>query len=414
MSTSDVMQIDGDRLWASLMDMAKIGATEKGGCRRLALTDEDRRGRDLFIEWCRAAGCGISIDQMGNIFARRPGRNPDAAPVVAGSHLDTQPTGGRFDGVYGVLTGLEVVRTLNDRGIETEHPVEVVCWTNEEGSRFAPPMVASGVFAGIYDLDFALSRSDADGKTLGEELQRIGYAGPETVGGRPLHAYFEAHIEQGPILVEDGQTIGIVTDAQGQRWYELVLTGKESHAGPTPMDRRRDALLGAARVIDMVNRVGREHGPNACSTVGMIDSYPNSRNVIPGRVFLTIDLRHPDNEVLSRLSRAVEEEVAHIAKAGSLEFALEEIFYFAPVPFDQTCVAAVRSGAKKLGYDAREMITGAGHDACFIAKAAPTSMVFIPCIGGLSHNEEEDIEPEWASAGANVMLQVIVDKAGRV
>ena len=374
MSTSNVMQIDGDRLWASLMSMAEIGATEKGGSRRLALTDEDRQGRDLFIEWCRDAGCGISIDQMGNIFARRPGRNPDAAPVVAGSHLDTQPTGGRFDGVYGVLTGLEVVRTLNDRGIETEHPV--------------------------------------DGNSLGEELKRSGYAGAETVGGRPLHAYFEAHIEQGPILVEDGQTIGIVTDAQGQRWYELVLTGKESHAGPTPMDRRQDALLGAARVIDMGNRVGREHAPNACSTVGMIDSYPNSRNVIPGRVFLTIDLRHPDNEVLSTMSRIVEEEVEQIAKAGSLEFALEEIFYFAPVPFDQTCVSAVRSGVKKLGYDAREMITGAGHDACFIAKAAPTSMVFIPCIGGVSHNEEEDIKPEWAHAGANVMLHAIIEKAG--
>ena len=414
MSTSNVMQIDGGRLWASLMSMAEIGATKKGGSRRLALTDEDREGRDLFIEWCRDAGCEISIDQMGNIFARRPGRNPDAAAVVAGSHLDTQPTGGRFDGVYGVLTGLEVVRTLNDRGIETEHPVEVVCWTNEEGSRFAPPMVASGVFAGIYDLDFALSRTDVDGKTLGGELERIGYAGPGTVGGRPLHAYFEAHIEQGPILVEDGKTIGIVTDAQGQRWYELVITGKESHAGPTPMNRRKDALLVAARVINMVNRVGREHAPNACSTVGMIDSYPNSRNVISGRVFLTIDLRHPDNEVLSTMSRIVEEEVAKISKAESLKFSLEEIFYFAPVSFDSTCVSAVRSGVKKLGYDAREMITGAGHDACFIAKAAPTSMVFIPCIGGISHNEEEDIKPEWAYAGANVMLHAIVEKAGGV
>jgi len=414
MSTSDMMQIDGDRLWASLMSMAEIGATKKGGSRRLALTDEDREGRDLFIEWCRDAGCGINIDQMGNIFARRPGRNPDAAAVVAGSHLDTQPTGGRFDGVYGVLTGLEVVRTLNDLGIETDHPIEVVCWTNEEGSRFAPPMLASGVFAGIYDLDFALSRSDVNGKILGRELERIQYAGPETVGGRPLHAYFEAHIEQGPILVEDGQTVGIVTNAQGQRWYELVLTGSESHAGPTPMNRRKDALLGAAQIINMVNRVGLEHAPNACSTVGMIDSYPNSRNVIPGRVFLTIDLRHPDSDVLSTMSRIVEEEVAEISKAESLEFSLKEVFYFAPVPFDSTCIAAVRSGVKKFGYEAREMITGAGHDACFIAKVAPTSMVFIPCIGGVSHNEEEDIKPEWASAGANVMLHAIVEKAGGV
>ena len=412
MSLKGEIHIDGDRLWSSLMEMAKIGATKKGGSCRLALTDEDRRGRDLFVTWCKEAKCDIHFDQLGNIFARRPGKNRNAPPVVMGSHLDTQPTGGRFDGVYGVLTGLEVIRTMNDNGIETQHPIEVVSWTNEEGSRFAPPMLASGVFAGVYDLDFALSRTDTDGGVFGEELQNIGYAGVEPVGGRTMHAYLEAHIEQGPILFEDRQMIGVVTDAQGQRWYELVLLGKESHAGPTPMDRRRDALLGAARVIERVNRIGQENAPNACSTVGMIDSYPNSRNVIPGRVFLTIDLRHPDDEVLSNMCRKFEQEVEKIAMAGVLEFELEEIFYFAPVRFDSTCVAAVRSATKRFSYSSRDMVTGAGHDACFIANVAPTSMIFIPCIGGVSHNEEEDIEPEWASAGANVMLHAVFEKAG--
>ena len=412
MSLDRVMQIDGDRLWVSLMDMAKIGATKKGGSCRLALTDEDRRGRDLFVEWCEEAGCKITVDQIGNIFARRPGKDSGAPPVVMGSHLDTQPTGGRFDGVYGVLTGLEVIRTLNDNGIETQHPIEVVSWTNEEGSRFAPPMLASGVFSGIYDLDFALSRRDIDDKIFGEELKSIGYAGVEPVGRRPMHAYLEVHIEQGPVLVEEQQMIGIVTDAQGQRWYELVLVGKESHAGPTPMDRRHDALLGAARVIEMVNRIGQENAPNACSTVGMIDSYPNSRNVIPGRVFLTIDLRHPDDSVLSEMCRMVEKEIEKIAMAGALGFELEEIFYFAPIKFDSTCVNAVRAATARLGYSSREMVTGAGHDACFVANVAPTSMIFIPCIGGVSHNEEEDIEPEWASAGGNVMLHAVLEKAG--
>ena len=325
--------------------------------------------------------------------------------------MDTQPTGGRFDGVYGVLTGLEVIRTLNDLGLQTKHSVEAVCWTNEEGSRFAPAMVASGVFAGVYEIDYGLSRSDDEGRTMGEELQRIGYAGSEPMG-RPLHAYFEAHIEQGPILVEEGTTIGIVTDAQGQRWYEITLTGVESHAGPTPMDRRKDALLDAARVIERVNEIGLSHAPLACSTVGMIDAYPNSRNVIPGRTFITVDFRHPDDNVLSQMDRALRDSVAEICHKSGLEYELEQIFYYAPIPFDKGCVSAVRAGADKMGYSAREIVTGAGHDACFIAQSAPTSMIFIPCIDGISHNEVEDIKPEWATAGANVMLQAILEKAG--
>jgi N-carbamoyl-L-amino-acid hydrolase len=414
MSAKQPLKVNGDRLWRSLMDMAKIGATEKGGSCRLALTDLDREARDLFVSWCKDAGCTIRVDKMGNIFARRPGKDDSLPPVMTGSHLDTQPTGGRFDGVYGVLSGLEVIRSLNDLGIETRHPVEASVWTNEEGSRFAPAMVASGVFAGVFTLDYGLSRADRDGKTMGEELARIGYAGSEPVGGRPVHAFFEVHIEQGPILEEADTPVGVVTDGQGQRWYELTLTGVESHAGPTPMSRRKDALLGAARVIELVNKVGLANAPLACATVGMVNVYPNSRNVIPGRVFLTIDIRHPKDEVLSAMDGAIRAGVAEIAGTIGLESALEQIFYYAPVPFDASCVAAVRGAAESCGYPTRDIVAGAGHDACYLSKVAPTSMVFVPCVGGISHNEVEDAKPEWITAGADVLLGAIVAKAERV
>lgn len=407
------LRINGERLWDSLMEMAKIGATEKGGNCRLALTDLDREARDRFVRWCREAGCTVRVDKMGNIFARRPGRNDDLPPVMTGSHLDTQPTGGRFDGVYGVLAGLEVVRSLNDLGYETEHPVEVVVWTNEEGSRFAPSMVSSGVFAGVFDLDYGLSRKDPDGKTIGEELQRIGYAGEEEVG-KPVHGFFEVHIEQGPILEAEEKTIGVVTDAQGQRWYEVTLTGQESHAGPTPMPRRRDALLGAGRMVDLVNRIGLEHAPHACATVGMLNVYPNSRNVIPGRVFFTVDFRHPDDAVLSEMDRKLRAGIEDIAGKIGLETEVENIFYYKPIHFDEDCIAAVRRAAEELGYSHRDMISGAGHDACYLSKVAPTSMVFVPCIGGISHNEIEDAKPEWITAGGDVLLRAVVQHAGQV
>jgi N-carbamoyl-L-amino-acid hydrolase len=412
--TDSNLAINGTRLWDSLMEMAQIGATEKGGVCRLALTDLDKQGRDLFVKWCQDAGCSISVDKMGNIFARRPGKDDSLAPVMTGSHLDSQPTGGKFDGVYGVLAGLEVVRTLNDLGVETERPVEVAVWTNEEGSRFAPAMVASGVFGGVFELDYGLSRADPDGKTMGAELQRIGYAGDREVGGRDLHAYFEAHIEQGPILEDEDVTIGIVTDAQGQRWYELTLTGVESHAGPTPMPVRKDALLGAARIVDLVNRVGLDNAPLACATVGMLDVYPNSRNVIPGRVFLTIDFRHPDDAVLAGMDKAMREGVQKIVDDIGLGLELQQIFYYAPIHFDDSCIDAVRAGAKTHGFSMRDIVSGAGHDACYVSKVAPTSMIFIPCVDGISHNEVEDAKPEWVSAGGNVLLNAILDKAGRV
>lgn len=407
------LTINGARLWNSLMEMAQIGATAKGGVCRLALTDLDRQGRDLFVRWAREAGCTISVDQIGNVYARRSGRDNTLAPVMTGSHADSQPTGGKFDGIYGVLGGLEVIRSLNDHGIETDRPIEVVIWTNEEGSRFAPAMVASGVFAGVFSLEYGLSRADVDGKTMGEELKRIGYAGDQPVG-KPIHAAFELHIEQGPILETEGKTIGVVTHAQGQRWYEVVLTGQESHAGPTPMPRRRDALLGAARVIELVNQIGHRYAPYACATVGMVQVHPNSRNVIPGRVFFTVDLRHPEDATLLQMDADLRAGIAEIAERTRVELSrLEQIFYYQPVTFDADCVASVRAAAERFGYSHRDMVSGAGHDACYLAQVAPTSMVFVPCVGGISHNEIEDATPAWIEAGCNVLLHAILGRAGR-
>ncbi|WP_286238066.1 Zn-dependent hydrolase [Neptuniibacter halophilus] len=398
------------RLWDSLMQMGEIGGTEKGGCCRLALTDLDKQARDLFIKWCEDAGCSIRIDKIGNVFARRPGKNNDLPPVVMGSHIDTQPTGGKFDGVYGVLAGLEVIRTLNDNNIETEHPVEASIWTNEEGSRFAPAMVASGVFAGVFDLEYGLSRADLDGKTMGEELERIGYAGEHEVGS-PVKAFFEAHIEQGPILEEEETTIGVVTDAQGQRWYEVTLTGQEAHAGPTPMLRRKDALVGAAQIIDEVNQIGLTNQPNACATVGLLQVFPNSRNVIPGEVFFTVDFRHPDDAVLSKMDHQLREISAKIADELQLEMKFEQIWYSPPVPFNKGCVESVRQAAIDAGYSHRDIVSGAGHDACYISRVAPTGMVFVPCENGISHNEEENAKPEHLHAGCNVLLQAVINQA---
>lgn len=406
------IEINGDRLWESLMEMAKIGATQKGGNCRLALTDLDKQGRDLFVQWCETAGCSVQVDQMGNIFARRPGRDDALPPVMTGSHLDTQPTGGKFDGVYGVLAGLEVIRTLNDHGIETEAPIEAAVWTNEEGARFAPAMTASGVFAGVFDLDYGQSRKDMDGKTLGEELERIGYKGEVTCGGRDVLAFFEAHIEQGPILEAEGRTIGVVTGAQGQRWFEVTVTGAESHAGTTPMDRRRDALAGAAHMVVEVQRVAVSNKPHAVATVGVLQASPNSRNTVPGQVFFTIDLRHPDDEILSAMAAELCAAIERIGAAGGLVCKVEEIWYFPPSPFDPDCVTAVRQGADALGYKHRDIISGAGHDACYINRVAPTAMVFVPCKDGISHNEIESATPEDLAAGCNVLLHAMLERTG--
>jgi len=404
--------INGERLWQSLMEMAKIGATEKGGVCRLALSDLDKVGRELFIRWCEQAGCSVSVDRMGNIFARRPGRNPKLPPVLTGSHLDTQPTGGRFDGVYGVLAGLEVIRTLNDLDYETEASIEVVCWTNEEGSRFSPPMVGSGVFAGVFDLGYGLERPDnVSGVKLGDELQRIGFAGEAAVGGRPVAAYFEAHIEQGPILEDQRKPVGVVTGAQGQRWYEITVTGQEAHAGPTPMRKRRDALVGSARMIDAVNRIGLAHSPHACATVGFVQVSPNSRNTIPGRVFFTVDFRHPEDAVLTAMDNELRAACAEIAGAIGLEAEVKEFWYFPPRPFDKSCVASVRAATEGLGYPHMDIISGAGHDAVYMARVAPTAMIFVPCVGGISHNEIEDAKPDDLAMGCAVLLNAVLERA---
>lgn len=405
------LRINGDRLWDSLMQMAQIGATEKGGVSRLALSEEDRLGRDLFVRWAQEAGCSIRVDAMGNIFARRSGRKDNLAPVLTGSHGDSQPTGGKFDGIYGVLAGLEVVRTLNDHNIQTERPIEVVNWTNEEGSRFAPAMIASGVYAGVFDLEYGLSRTDAQGVTIGEALQQIGYAGTEAMGGREIHAAFELHIEQGPILEAQDITIGVVTGAQGQRWYEVELTGRSAHAGTTPMDHRLDAILGFARVVEAVNALGLAQGAEGRATVGMVNAYPNSRNVVPGRVFFSVEFRHPDEAVLAVLDGQLRNKVQQIAATIGLEQKLEQIFQYAPISFDADCVEHVRRAAAELNYSQRPIISGAGHDACYLNRVAPTAMIFVPCVDGLSHNEAEHIHPHWAEAGTNVLLLAILGKA---
>jgi N-carbamoyl-L-amino-acid hydrolase len=405
------IRINADRLWESLMELAKIGATEKGGVCRLALTDLDRDARDLFVKWCKEAGCTVSVDNMGNIFARRPGRDNSLPPIMTGSHIDTQPTGGKFDGCYGVMAGLEVIRTLNDYNYETGAPVEVVVWTNEEGSRFAPAMVASGVFAGAFDVNYGLSRADVDGKTMGEELKRIGYAGTEECGKRPVGAFFEAHIEQGPILEAENKTIGVVQGVQGIRWYEVTVTGMEAHAGPTPMERRRDALVGTSEMVLAVNRIGMSNLPYACATVGMLQNMPNSRNVIPGRVFFTVDFRHPDAKILEKMGAELKAEVERISKQRRLDTEFKEIWYSPPVKFADECVAAVAQASKDLGYEGRPIISGAGHDAVYLSRVAPTGMVFVPCKDGISHNEIEDAKKEDLAAGCDVLLRAMVDRA---
>jgi N-carbamoyl-L-amino-acid hydrolase len=404
-------KINGQRLWDSLMEMGKIGGTPKGGVCRLALTDLDKEGRDLFVGWCKEAGCTVRIDTMGNIFARRAGKDNSLPPVVMGSHLDTQPTGGKFDGIYGVLSGLEVIRSLNDHNMETLAPIEASVWTNEEGSRFPPAMVASGVFAGVFELEYGLSRADLDGKTMGDELARIGYAGEVECGNRQFKAFFEAHIEQGPILENEKKTIGIVTDAQGQRWYEVTLTGQESHAGPTPMLIRKDALVGAAKIIDQVNRIGLSNQPSACATVGLLQVFPNSRNVIPGEVFFTIDFRHPNDQILAEMDQELREFSQRIAEEQGLEMKFEQIWHSPPVPFNKNCVDSVRKAAETSGYSHQDIISGAGHDACYISRVAPTAMVFVPCENGISHNEAENADPADLAAGCDVLFQAVVEQA---
>jgi N-carbamoyl-L-amino-acid hydrolase len=407
------LKVDGERLWRSLMTMAEIGATPAGGVNRQTLTDEDRRGRDLFRQWCEAAGLTVSVDRMGSMFAHRKGQDPRRPPVLLGSHLDSQPTGGKFDGALGVLAALEVIRTLNDNGIQTRSPLEVVNWTNEEGCRFAPAMIASGVFAGVFDLAYGLARKDHAGKTIGEELQRIGYAGERPVGHRPIGALFELHIEQGPILEAEGRRIGIVTGGQGTRWYDGEVTGAETHAGPSPMEVRRDALRAAAALLEDIYQIAHRHAPDGRATVGEFQAYPGSRNTVPGRVRFTVDLRHPDAGTMEVMDHGLREafERARGRHGGRIGCAVEEIWYAPPVAFDPKCIAAVREAAQSLGLSAREIISGAGHDAVYMARVVPTAMIFVPCKDGVSHAEVEYASSEACADGANVLLRAVLSRA---
>ncbi len=410
----DTLTIDGERLWKSLMDLAAIGATEKGGVKRLALTDLDRQGRDLVVKWAREAGLAITVDQIGNVFMRRQGRNPALPPIVTGSHVDTQPTGGKFDGNYGVLAGLEVVRTLNDMNIQTEAPIEVAFWTNEEGSRFVPVMMGSGVFCGAFSLETAYAAVDSEGKSVREELERIGYLGDEVPGRHPIGAYFETHIEQGPVLEDADKVIGVVPAVMGLSWYDCVVSGMEAHAGPTPMALRRDALQVATVIMQEVVRIANRYQPYGRGTVGMVEVFPNSRNVIPGRVKFSIDLRNVNDQLLNTMH---EEMMAFVAKTradSGLAIDLERVSYYPPCPFHPDCVDAVRAATEKLGYSTMDVVSGAGHDAIYAARVAPSGMIFVPCKDGISHNEIEDAQPAHLEAGCNVLLHAMLERARTV
>jgi len=405
----EALRVNGERLWCTVMETARFGGTPAGGITRLTLSDEDKQVRDWFVQQCRALDCAVTVDEVGNIFARRAGRDNLKPPIAFGSHLDTQPSGGKFDGIAGVLCGLELLRTLEDNKLSTDSPLELIDWTNEEGSRFAPTMIASGAFAGLYTTEYAHGLKDRQGNTFRGELERIGYLGDRPAGDHRPAAYFELHIEQGPILYEEGITIGVVTGAQGQRWYDVNVWGRASHAGSTPMPRRRDAMLGCARLVDGVNRIALDHAPAGVSTVGLVEVSPNSRNVIPGHVFLTVDLRHPDGAVLTAMHGEYESLVARVAEDTHVDIDSDCVLDLRPTRFNDRCVAAVRAVTERLGYSHRDIISGPGHDAVNVAAVLPVAMIFIPCVDGISHNEAEAASQDDLTAGANVLLHTVLE-----
>ncbi|TIC87112.1 Zn-dependent hydrolase [Crenobacter intestini] len=405
------LRIDGQRLWSSLMELARVGATDKGGVCRLALTELDRQGRDLVTRWAREAGMSVTVDKIGNTFMRRPGRNNSLPPVMTGSHIDTQPTGGKFDGNYGVLAGLEVVRTLNDHDIRTEAPIEVAFWTNEEGSRFVPVMMGSGVFAKAFSLEHAYAATDAEGLSVRDELARIGYLGAEEPGDHPVGSYFETHIEQGPVLEDHDKTIGVVSGVLGIRWYDCTVTGMEAHAGPTPMHLRRDALQVATSLMQQVVACAGRHPPHGRGTVGQVCVFPNSRNVIPGRVTFSIDLRNATDALCDAMDADIREVAARLAESSGLSISIEQVSAYPAQSFHPECMAAIGHAAERLGYSPMKIVSGAGHDAVYLARLARTGMIFIPCKDGISHNESESATPEHVAAGCNVLLQTMLAQA---
>jgi N-carbamoyl-L-amino-acid hydrolase len=405
--------VNEGRLWQSLVDMGKVGALPNGGCCRTALSAEDKAGRDLFVSWCREAGCEISFDLVGNIYARRPGRDPARAAVATGSHLDTQPHGGKFDGIYGVLAGLEVVRALNDARVQTEGPIEVVVWTNEEGVRFSPPLAGSSAFAGVTDVETIHAAVTLDGTTVQQDLQATGYLGQERPGTRKFDCFVEAHIEQGPILEAERKTIGVVTRIQGLRWLKVTVTGMDGHAGTTPMNRRHDALLGAAEMVLAINRLARDQDEWARLTNGRFQVEPNSGATIPGRVVFNCDLRHPDAATLQALDDRMQQAMRGIARSHGLAVEIERVMDKPPVQFDADVIDTIRGTARRLGYSSLDMLSGAGHDAMNVARVAPTGMIFVPCKDGLSHNEAESATPSHLAAGAHTLLETLVTRARR-
>jgi len=413
MTVQTNQRIDGRRLWDSLMEMAQIGATPKGGVRRLTLTEVDRAGRDRFSALCEQAGLKVRVDAIGNMFARREGRDPTRLPVLFGSHLDSQPSGGKFDGALGVMAGLELMRSLNDLGIVTEAPVELVNWTDEEGSRFGHSLMGSGVWSGVVPIEHAYGFTDLEGVTVGAAIDAIGYRGPEKAEAFPADAYFELHIEQGPILERNSEQIGIVTGAQAMVWYDAVATGQDSHAGTTPPSARRDALVCAARVIDLVDRMMRARGEDGRGTVGQLLVSPNSRNVIPGEVRFSVEFRHPSDAEIDRLDAQFPREAGFIARDCGVKLDIERVFKNPAQPFDPGCVALVEQAAERLGYKSRKIVSGAGHDAVYVARRIPTAMIFTPCKDGLSHNEAESIEPGEAEAGCQVLFEAVLARANR-
>jgi beta-ureidopropionase / N-carbamoyl-L-amino-acid hydrolase len=407
------LSIDPQHLWDMLMQTAQFGGTPKGGIKRLTVSDEDKRVRDWFKAECEALGCTVHIDEVGNMFAVRPGRNNALLPIAMGSHLDTQPTGGKFDGVLGVLAALEAMKTLHRAGYETNAPIAIINWTNEEGSRFAPAMLCSGVYAGAFTPEFAWSREDRNGVTLGDELVRIGYRGTEKAGERQFCAMFELHIEQGPILEDTATMIGVVEGVQGMRWYEVNVTGQDAHTGATPMYLRKNALLGSARMIDRIDAIGHAY-KDAVATVGLIENKPNSRNVIPGEVFFTVDLRHPDDAVLDRMEADFRAALAEIMPMLKLAYEEKRIWSSPAVKFDPVLIDCVKKGAEKSGHSTRTMVSGAGHDAAYTNRKMPTTMIFVPCEGGISHNESESTTLEECGAGAQVLLNAVLDYDARL
>lgn len=408
MTSKSNININPQRLWDAIMETAKYGATPKGGIKRLTLSDDDKKVRDWFKAQCEALGCTVSVDAVGNMFALRPGKNNALLPIAMGSHLDTQPTGGKFDGVLGVLGALEAMRSIVDLGYETTAPVMIVNWTNEEGSRFAPAMLCSGVYAGVFTPDYAYERTDRDGAKLGDELARIGYRGSDPVGKQKFQAMFELHIEQGPILEAENKMVGVVTGVQGMRWYEVTVRGQEAHTGATPMKLRKNALLGAARMIEAIHEVGMAHLPGVAS-VGLLENRPNSRNVVPGEVFFTVDLRHPDESVLDQMEKEYQAALPKIAEELKLELDEKRIWKSPAVVFNPDLIACVRHGAEQAGFSTRDMASGAGHDAAYIARVAPTTMIFVPCLGGLSHNEAESTSFDECAAGSQVLLNAVLE-----